>query len=72
MKLTGFGVGKVFETELLACRTHCVPTIPLGEGSDAFEDALKEQFGGEAINVVLDYLWEQSADYHQKSSGKTP
>jgi hypothetical protein len=43
-----------------------------GEGGDVFEDAFEEQFGGDGIKVVLDYLWEQSADYHQKSSGKTP
>ncbi len=29
---------------------------------DAFEDALKEQFGGDGIDVVLDYLWGQSAE----------
>jgi NADPH:quinone reductase-like Zn-dependent oxidoreductase len=37
-------------------------TIPLGDASDAFEDALKEQFGGDGIDVVLDYLWGQSAE----------
>jgi NADPH:quinone reductase-like Zn-dependent oxidoreductase len=37
-------------------------TIPLGDAGDAFEDALKEQFGGEGIDVVLDYLWGQSAE----------
>jgi NADPH:quinone reductase-like Zn-dependent oxidoreductase len=37
-------------------------TIPLGDGGDAFEDALKDQFGGEGIDVVLDYLWGQSAE----------
>jgi NADPH:quinone reductase-like Zn-dependent oxidoreductase len=37
-------------------------TIPLGDGGDAFEDALKEQFGGVGIDVVLDYLWGQSAE----------
>jgi NADPH:quinone reductase-like Zn-dependent oxidoreductase len=37
-------------------------TIPLGEGGDAFEDALKEQFGGDGIDVVLDYLWGPSAE----------
>jgi NADPH:quinone reductase-like Zn-dependent oxidoreductase len=36
-------------------------TLPLGDGADAFEDALKEQFGG-GIDVVLDYLWGQSAE----------
>jgi len=37
-------------------------TIPLGDGGDAFEEALKEQFGGDGIDVVLDYLWGQSAE----------
>jgi NADPH:quinone reductase-like Zn-dependent oxidoreductase len=37
-------------------------TIPLGEVGDAFEDALKEQFGSDGIDVVLDYLWGQSAE----------
>lgn len=37
-------------------------TIPLGDADDAFEDALKEQFGGEGIDVVLDYLWGPSAE----------
>jgi hypothetical protein len=36
-------------------------TIPLGDGGDAFEDALKEQFR-DGIDVVLDYLWGQSAE----------
>jgi NADPH:quinone reductase-like Zn-dependent oxidoreductase len=37
-------------------------TIPLGDGGDAFEDALKEQFGEGGIDVVLDYLWGVSAE----------
>jgi NADPH:quinone reductase-like Zn-dependent oxidoreductase len=37
-------------------------TLPLGDGGDAFEDALNEQFGGDGIDVVLDYLWGQSAE----------
>jgi NADPH:quinone reductase-like Zn-dependent oxidoreductase len=37
-------------------------TIPLGDGGEAFEDALKEQFGGDGIDVVLDYLWGPSAE----------
>jgi NADPH:quinone reductase-like Zn-dependent oxidoreductase len=36
--------------------------VPLGDGGDAFEDALKEQFGGDGIDIVLDYLWGQSAE----------
>jgi hypothetical protein len=37
-------------------------TIPLSDGGDAFEDALKEQFGRDGIDVVLDYLWGESAE----------
>ena len=37
-------------------------TIPLGAIGDGFEDALKEQFGGDGIDVVLDYLWGPSAE----------
>ncbi len=36
--------------------------IPLGDSGDAFEDALKEQFGGDGVDVVLDYLWGPSAE----------
>jgi NADPH:quinone reductase-like Zn-dependent oxidoreductase len=36
--------------------------IPLADAGDAFEDALKAQFGGDGIDVVLDYLWGQSAE----------
>ena len=35
---------------------------PTRRRGDAFEDALKEQFGGEGIDVVLDYLWGPSAE----------
>jgi NADPH:quinone reductase-like Zn-dependent oxidoreductase len=37
-------------------------TIPLGDGGDALEDALKEQIGGDGVDVVLDYLWGASAE----------
>jgi NADPH:quinone reductase-like Zn-dependent oxidoreductase len=37
-------------------------TIAIGDVGDLFEDALKEQFGGDGIEVVLDYLWGQSAE----------
>jgi NADPH:quinone reductase-like Zn-dependent oxidoreductase len=37
-------------------------TIPLGDGGDAFEDALTDQFGGDGIDIVLDYLWGKSAE----------
>ena len=36
--------------------------IPLGDAGDALEDVLKEQFGGDGIDVVLDYLWGPSAE----------
>jgi NADPH:quinone reductase-like Zn-dependent oxidoreductase len=37
-------------------------TIPLGDAGDTFEEAVKQQFGGEGINVILDYLWGRSAE----------
>jgi NADPH:quinone reductase-like Zn-dependent oxidoreductase len=37
-------------------------TIPLGDIGDSFEDAVKGQFAGDGINVVLDYLWGPSAE----------
>jgi NADPH:quinone reductase-like Zn-dependent oxidoreductase len=37
-------------------------TIPLGDAGDPFEDALKEQFSGDGIDVVVDYLWGPSAE----------
>jgi NADPH:quinone reductase-like Zn-dependent oxidoreductase len=37
-------------------------TIPLGDAGEAFEEALKEQFAGDGIDIVLDYLWGQSAE----------
>jgi NADPH:quinone reductase-like Zn-dependent oxidoreductase len=36
--------------------------LPLGDSGDAFEETLKEQFGGDGIDVVLDYLWGPSAE----------
>ena len=36
--------------------------IPLGDCGDTFEDAVKEQFRGDGIDVVLDYLWGPSAE----------
>jgi len=36
--------------------------IPLGECGAALEEALKEQFHGDGIDVVLDYLWGPSAE----------
>jgi NADPH:quinone reductase-like Zn-dependent oxidoreductase len=37
-------------------------TIPLGQSADELEKAFQQEFGGEGINVVLDYLWGQSAE----------
>jgi NADPH:quinone reductase-like Zn-dependent oxidoreductase len=37
-------------------------TILLGDGGDAFEEVLKEQFRGDGVDVVLDYLWGESAE----------
>jgi len=37
-------------------------TIPLILSPKELEAALKEQFGGEGVDVVLDYLWGQSAE----------
>jgi NADPH:quinone reductase-like Zn-dependent oxidoreductase len=37
-------------------------TIPIGDGGDAFEEAMKDQFGGVGIDVVLYYLWGPSAE----------
>ena len=62
------GAGKVVATGRNAQALKAVSalgadvTIPLGDGGDAFEDALKEQFGGDGIDVVLDYLWGPSAE----------
>jgi NADPH:quinone reductase-like Zn-dependent oxidoreductase len=36
-------------------------TIPLGDAGEALEDVLKGHFGGDGIDIVLDYLWGQSA-----------
>jgi NADPH:quinone reductase-like Zn-dependent oxidoreductase len=36
--------------------------IPLGDGGDAFEAAVQEQFEGDGVDVVLDYLWGPSAE----------
>jgi NADPH:quinone reductase-like Zn-dependent oxidoreductase len=37
-------------------------TIPLGEGGDAFEQAVHDQFRDGGIDVVVDYLWGPSAE----------
>src|SRR5258707_14516546 len=37
-------------------------TIPLLQSPEELETAFEEQFGGEGVDVVLDYLWGQSAE----------
>ncbi len=37
-------------------------TIPLTRSAEELEAAFQEQFGGEGVDVVLDYLWGQSAE----------
>ena len=37
-------------------------TIPLVQSPNELETAFKEQFGGEGVDVVLDYLWGPSAE----------
>jgi len=37
-------------------------TISLNQSSEELETAFQEQFGGEGVDVVLDYLWGQSAE----------
>ena len=54
--------GRNAEALKLLPRLGADVTIPLGDAGGAFEDALKEQFGGDGIDVVLDYLWGPSAE----------
>ena len=37
-------------------------TIPLIQSSEELDRAFQEQFGGEGVDVVLDYLWGKSAE----------
>ena len=37
-------------------------TIPLTHSPDELEGLFKEQFGGDGVDVVLDYLWGQTAE----------
>ena len=59
-KVVATGRNREALATLAACGADV--TIPLGDGGDAFEDAVKEQFAGDGIDVVLDYLWGQSAE----------
>jgi NADPH:quinone reductase-like Zn-dependent oxidoreductase len=62
------GARKVVATGRNAAALKALPAlgadviIPLGDSGEVFEDALKEQFAGDGIDVVLDYLWGQSAE----------
>jgi NADPH:quinone reductase-like Zn-dependent oxidoreductase len=62
------GAGKVLATGRNSEVLRSLPalgadvTIPLGDGGSEFEDALIDQFGGDGIDVVLDYLWGPSAE----------
>jgi NADPH:quinone reductase-like Zn-dependent oxidoreductase len=37
-------------------------TVPLARSPQELETAFKDEFGGEGVDVVLDYLWGQSAE----------
>jgi NADPH:quinone reductase-like Zn-dependent oxidoreductase len=37
-------------------------TIPLGDGGDALEEALRAQYSDGGIDIVVDYLWGPSAE----------
>jgi NADPH:quinone reductase-like Zn-dependent oxidoreductase len=37
-------------------------TIPLTQPAEALEDSFHEQFGGDGVDVVLDYLWGETAE----------
>jgi NADPH:quinone reductase-like Zn-dependent oxidoreductase len=54
--------GRNAEALKVLCGLGADVTIPLGDAGVSFEHALKEQFGGDGIDVVLDYLWGQSAE----------
>ncbi len=46
-------------------------TIPLGDEGDAFEQALRAEFAGMGVNVVLDYLWGRSAEQILTTGART-
>jgi NADPH:quinone reductase-like Zn-dependent oxidoreductase len=45
-------------------------TVPLARSPKELESAFQEQFGGEGVNVVLDYLWGQSAEILMMAAAK--
>ena len=53
--------GRNIEAVRSLARLGADVTIPLVEDGDALEEAFQEQFG-EGVDVVLDYLWGQSAE----------
>jgi NADPH:quinone reductase-like Zn-dependent oxidoreductase len=59
---TGRNTGRNAEALKALATLGADVTIPIGDGGDAFEDALKAQFGGDGIDIVLDYLWGQSVE----------
>ncbi len=46
-------------------------TIPLNQSPKELETAFMQQFGGEGVDVVLDYLWGQSAETLIVAAAKT-
>src|SRR5260370_29618143 len=46
-------------------------TVPLARSPKELEMVFKEQFGGEGVDVVLDYLWGQSAETLIMAAAKT-
>jgi NADPH:quinone reductase-like Zn-dependent oxidoreductase len=54
--------GRTAEALKTASAVGADVTIPLALGDEAFEQAVQEQFRGDGIDVVLDYLWGPSAE----------
>ena len=38
-------------------------TISLAQAPDTLEESFQEQFGGDGVNIILDYLWGLSAEH---------
>jgi NADPH:quinone reductase-like Zn-dependent oxidoreductase len=54
--------GRNLETLEQLMHTGADATISLSQSPKELETAFMEQFGGEGVDVVLDYLWGQSAE----------
>jgi NADPH:quinone reductase-like Zn-dependent oxidoreductase len=54
--------GRNLETLATLSALGADATVPLGDGGESFEAALGQQFAGDGIEVVLDYLWGPSAE----------